>query len=80
MKNKKSIYIQDNFFEDTFFSTLQKEVLLLEFSSRFNDLDEISDTDTESNLATKYRAYRKIKAVSGEIITMLCYLMKLKLF
>jgi len=45
VKNKKSIYIQDNFFEDTFFSTLQKEVLLLEFSSRFNDLDEINHED-----------------------------------
>ena len=40
MKNKKSIYVQDNFFNKEIFKTMQKEIISLEFRSRYNDISK----------------------------------------
>tara|TARA_R110001599_G_scaffold121948_1_gene293722 strand:- start:14 stop:535 length:522 start_codon:yes stop_codon:yes gene_type:complete len=40
MKNKKSIYVQDNFFSEKIFKTMQREIVSLEFKSRYNNVPE----------------------------------------
>ena len=42
MKYKKSIYVQDSFFNEELFKTIQREVVSLEFKSRYNDISEKS--------------------------------------
>ena len=40
MTNKKSIYVQDNFFNNKIFKTMQREIVFLEFKSRYNDISK----------------------------------------
>tara|TARA_R100000900_G_scaffold106786_1_gene82872 strand:+ start:122 stop:649 length:528 start_codon:yes stop_codon:yes gene_type:complete len=42
VKYKKSIYVQDSFFNEELFKTIQREVVSLEFKSRYNDISEKS--------------------------------------
>lgn len=40
MTNKKSIYVQDNFFSNKIFKTMQREIVSLEFKSRYSNFSE----------------------------------------
>ena len=52
---RNNINIQDNFFDPPFLHTLQKELLVLEFKSRYHD----RSTDGETNVYQ--RNYHQVK-------------------
>ena len=63
MKNKKSIYVQDNFFNEEIFKTIQKEVISLEFKSRYNDISEESSHD-DPQYGDHQKTYHHVKLSS----------------
>jgi len=65
VKNKKSIYVQDNFFNEEIFKTMQKEIISLEFISRYNDISK-----GENNYGDHQRTYHHVELHSDAKIVL----------
>ena len=61
---KSNIYIQDNFFEDNFLKKIQKEIVSMQFSSRYNDIA----TNDKKNLNISQRTYHQVDLSQDSLV------------
>lgn len=58
------IFVQDNFFEDNFLKKIQKEIVSMQFSSRYNDIA----TNDKKNLNISQRTYHQVDLSQDSLV------------
>ena len=58
------IFVQDNFFEEDFLKNIQKEIVTMPFSSRYNDIA----TKNKKNLNMGQRTYHQVELLQNSLV------------
>ena len=58
------IFVQDNFFEDNFLKKIQKEIVSMQFSSRYNDIS----TKDKKHLGKNQRTYHQVELSQNSLV------------